>query len=107
MSIVLRHVRNFWIIPAVALVLPPALLLAAKALSYAGRVPKRAWFLDLMLVAPAACLIVSALSLLATLILWLSGVTRFREVRLAAAVSLLGLVVNFLVVAFIFSRLRY
>lgn len=103
----MRHVKNIWIIPALSLVLPPALLLAARALNYAGRAPEGAWFLDLMVVAPTVCLIVSALTLLATLILWLSGVTRFQEVRLAMAVSLLGSVVNLIVVVFIFSRLRY
>jgi uncharacterized membrane protein YfcA len=101
------HVKNIWIIPVASLILPPVLLLAARALNYAGRAPKGAWFLDVMVVAPTVCLIVSALTLLATLILWLSGVTRFREVRLAMAVSLLGSVVNVMIAIFIFSRLRY
>jgi hypothetical protein len=57
----------FWVVPLLALVLPPALLLLVSALNYAGLTPEglgmRAW--NVFIITPVACIVASGLIFIA------------------------------------------
>jgi hypothetical protein len=101
--------RLGWIrgLALLALVSPSALVLAAWGLARAGLAPGGMWLQDAVLLAPLAGLLAAGLALLAALGFWLSGAAPFRRVRAAAGLAALALVVNFLLMAFIFYRLRF
>lgn len=96
--------RWVWLAALAALVLSPALLALLFALGRAGLMPEGMWAWNVVVITPVLAIAASALAFVAASALWLSNRFEFRAVRATLGISALGVVVNYLLTALIFSR---
>ena len=89
-----RYARRFWIPTALALFTPPTLL-ALALLIHSPSV------MNLVLFSSFICIFISLIVMLSAFILWMFGKVQFIHIRLAAALALLGFVMNYFVFYFV------
>lgn len=92
--------QALWVIPATTLALSSAVILAT-ALLYALSMLRTQWLIECVLLAPLVSTVTGVVSFLGALLLWLTGVFRFREVRRAIIFSVLNVALVWLMFVFV------
>lgn len=99
-----RYAKLFRVLAALALVMPPLLLSLALSFYFVGSVSIAPSIMSLAFVSSFICIFTSLIVALSASILWIFGVVQFRDIRLAAALGLLGFVTNYFVFVFLLHK---
>lgn len=89
-----RYARRFWIPTAFVLFTPPTLLGVALLIHSSS-------VMNLVLFSSFICIFISLIVVLSAFISWMFGKVQFIHIRLAAALALLGFVMNYFVFYFV------
>lgn len=96
-----RYAKPFRVLAALALVMPPALVSLAQLFYFAGLISIASPVMSFGFFSSFICIFISLLVALSASILWIFGAVQFRDIRLAAALALLGFVTNYFLFAFV------